>query len=166
MHPLRGSFDRGVDFTTSLLDSHRAGRYCTCMSVPARIPSAGVGFVAPCLPSSADRPPKGAGWIHEIKHDGFRMMLRRNGVGIRLFTRKGTTGLTGIRSFNKQHMLCGPPHFCLMAKQSIAMTMASPISIRSATGRTIEPSSYMHLISSSLMAATCAANQLNRAKQH
>jgi bifunctional non-homologous end joining protein LigD len=59
------------------------------MTVPARIPSAGVGFVAPCLPSSADRPPKGAGWIHEIKHDGFRMMVRRNGVGVRLFTRNG-----------------------------------------------------------------------------
>lgn len=32
---------------------------------------------------------EGAGWIHEIKHDGFRMMVRRNGVGIRLFTRNG-----------------------------------------------------------------------------
>jgi bifunctional non-homologous end joining protein LigD len=57
------------------------------MSVRASIPCAGVGFVAPCLPSLADRPPKGAGWIHEIKHDGFRMMVRRNGVGVRLFTR-------------------------------------------------------------------------------
>jgi bifunctional non-homologous end joining protein LigD len=59
------------------------------MSVRASISSAAVGFVAPCLPSLADRPPKGAGWIHEIKHDGFRMMVRRNGVGVRLFTRNG-----------------------------------------------------------------------------
>src|SRR5262245_54709820 len=33
--------------------------------------------VLPCLPSPTDRPPSGAGWIHEIKHDGFRMMVRR-----------------------------------------------------------------------------------------
>jgi len=25
-------------------------------------------------------------WIHEIKHDGLRLMVRRNGAGIRLFT--------------------------------------------------------------------------------
>ena len=62
------------------------------MSVRASIPCASVGFVAPCLPSLADRPPKGASWIHEIKHDGFRMMVRRNGVGVRLFTRNGYDG--------------------------------------------------------------------------
>ena len=87
------------------------------MSVRASILSAGAGFVAPCLPSLADRAPQGAGWIHEIKHDGFRMMVRRNGVGVRLFTRNGYAGQTGIRSFDKRHMLCGPPHFCLMAKR-------------------------------------------------
>jgi hypothetical protein len=27
----------------------------------------------PCLPRLVDRPPEGAGWIHEIKHDGFRI---------------------------------------------------------------------------------------------
>ena len=30
------------------------------------------GFIPPCLPSLAERPPTGPGWIHEIKHDGFR----------------------------------------------------------------------------------------------
>ena len=48
----------------------------------ASISFAAVGFVAPCLPSLANRPPKGAGWIHEIKHDGFWMMVRRNGSAI------------------------------------------------------------------------------------
>jgi ATP-dependent DNA ligase len=31
-----------------------------------------VGFIQPCLPSPIERPPSGDGWIHEIKHDGFR----------------------------------------------------------------------------------------------
>jgi ATP-dependent DNA ligase len=34
-------------------------------------------FIEPCLPSRADRPPSGPDWIHEIKLDGFRMMVRR-----------------------------------------------------------------------------------------
>ena len=48
-----------------------------------------VGFVAPCLPSPAERPPTGPQWIHEIKHDGYRMMARRDGAGVRLLTRNG-----------------------------------------------------------------------------
>jgi hypothetical protein len=35
-------------------------------------------FWEPCLPSPAAKPPAGAGWVHEIKHDGFRMIVRRN----------------------------------------------------------------------------------------
>jgi bifunctional non-homologous end joining protein LigD len=47
------------------------------------------GFIEPCLPSPADKPPRGANWIHEIKHDGFRLMARRDASGIRLLTRNG-----------------------------------------------------------------------------
>jgi hypothetical protein len=39
------------------------------------------GFIQPCLPSPAERPPTGPGWIHEIKHDGFRLMVRRDAAG-------------------------------------------------------------------------------------
>jgi bifunctional non-homologous end joining protein LigD len=46
------------------------------------------GFIEP-LPSSADQPPTGPTWIHEIKHDGYRLMARRDPVGIGLFTRNG-----------------------------------------------------------------------------
>ena len=33
--------------------------------------------------------PSGANWIHEIKHDGYWLMVRRDPVGIRLITRRG-----------------------------------------------------------------------------
>ena len=46
-------------------------------------------FIEPCLPSPAERPPSGPGWVHEIKHDGFRLMVRRDSAGIRLITRNG-----------------------------------------------------------------------------
>jgi ATP dependent DNA ligase domain len=43
----------------------------------------------PCLPRSANEPPAGPGWIHEIKHDGFRILAHRRGHGVRLLTRNG-----------------------------------------------------------------------------
>jgi bifunctional non-homologous end joining protein LigD len=46
-------------------------------------------FVEPCLPSPRDRPPAGPDWIHEIKHDGFRLIARRGAERVRLFTRNG-----------------------------------------------------------------------------
>lgn len=46
-------------------------------------------FIEPCLPSSAEKPPSGPGWLHEIKHAGFRMMAPRATAGVRLLTRHG-----------------------------------------------------------------------------
>jgi bifunctional non-homologous end joining protein LigD len=37
----------------------------------------------------AKQPPAGRGRIHEIKHDGFRIMARRADGRVRLLTRKG-----------------------------------------------------------------------------
>jgi ATP dependent DNA ligase domain len=45
--------------------------------------------IEPCLPSPAERPPTGPDWVHEIKHDGYRLMARRDPIGIRLLTRNG-----------------------------------------------------------------------------
>jgi bifunctional non-homologous end joining protein LigD len=47
------------------------------------------GFIDPCIPTDAAKVPRGAGWVHEIKHDGYRMQLRKNGNRARLFTRRG-----------------------------------------------------------------------------
>jgi hypothetical protein len=33
--------------------------------------------------------PVGPDWIHEIKHDGYRLQVRREGDAVRLFTRRG-----------------------------------------------------------------------------
>jgi bifunctional non-homologous end joining protein LigD len=49
----------------------------------------GLGIIEPCLPSPAKAPPSGPGWLHEIKHDGFRILARRNGASVRLITRAG-----------------------------------------------------------------------------
>jgi len=46
-------------------------------------------FIEPCLPSPSGEPPSGPEWIHEIKHDGFRILARRDSASVRLFTRHG-----------------------------------------------------------------------------
>src|SRR5262244_1007641 len=57
--------------------------------MPRVIPSSPrSGFIEPCLPSSAERPPAGPDWVHEIKHDGYRLMARRDSVGIRLLMQR------------------------------------------------------------------------------
>jgi ATP-dependent DNA ligase len=43
------------------------------------------GFVPPCLPTKASQPPSGDTWVHEIKHDGFRVIARKDGERVRLF---------------------------------------------------------------------------------
>jgi bifunctional non-homologous end joining protein LigD len=47
------------------------------------------GFIEPCQPSKVARPPFGPLWVHEIKHDGYRLMVRRDGARVRCFTRNG-----------------------------------------------------------------------------
>jgi bifunctional non-homologous end joining protein LigD len=47
------------------------------------------GFVEPCIPTLAAKAPFGPGWVHEIKHDGYRLIVRRDGETVRLFTRRG-----------------------------------------------------------------------------
>jgi ATP-dependent DNA ligase len=46
--------------------------------------------ITPCLPKPVKEPPAGPDWIHEIKHDGFRILARRNGNDVRLYARHGT----------------------------------------------------------------------------
>jgi bifunctional non-homologous end joining protein LigD len=45
------------------------------------------GFVIPAQPVLASRPPSGADWVHEIKHDGYRIIVRRDGPKVRLYSR-------------------------------------------------------------------------------
>jgi ATP-dependent DNA ligase len=54
--------------------------------VPIRRPP---GFIEPCLPTLWHKPPSGDRWVHEINHDGFRLLVRKSGDEVRIFTRRG-----------------------------------------------------------------------------
>src|SRR5438128_2768667 len=47
------------------------------------------GFIAPCLPTKTDKLPSGGQWLHEIKHDGFRIIARKSDGQVRLYSRPG-----------------------------------------------------------------------------
>lgn len=44
---------------------------------------------APCIPTPGKTVPSGAEWLHEVKHDGYRLIVQRDGKRVRLFTRNG-----------------------------------------------------------------------------
>jgi ATP-dependent DNA ligase len=56
---------------------------------PSRPTVLPAGFIEPCNPTVSKKAPSGQLWIHEIKHDGYRMILRRRGDRARVFTRRG-----------------------------------------------------------------------------
>jgi ATP-dependent DNA ligase len=48
------------------------------------------GFVPPCLPTRRLNCQPDA-WLHEIKHDGFRVIARKDGPKVRLYSRLVTS---------------------------------------------------------------------------
>jgi len=48
-----------------------------------------LGFIKLEIPTSVPKPPAGAGWIHEIKYDGYRTLIAINRGQVRAFTRNG-----------------------------------------------------------------------------
>lgn len=80
----------------ALRPDHKARARKTSAAKPsalARVEGAKKGilppFVPPSLARQVPRPPSGAGWIHEIKHDGYRIEARLDGGKVRLLTRNG-----------------------------------------------------------------------------
>ena len=44
----------------------------------------------PCIPTRGTKVPDRPEWIHEIKHDGYRLIVQREGKRVRLWTREVT----------------------------------------------------------------------------
>jgi bifunctional non-homologous end joining protein LigD len=41
------------------------------------------------IPCATKTPPKGEGWLHEVKLDGYRFQVVKDGDGVRLYSRSG-----------------------------------------------------------------------------
>jgi ATP-dependent DNA ligase len=102
VNPKRGitTSGRAPSLDEAKLNSYRTGRG----AAPTRLPRPSAllesavslrprtlpaGFIAPCLPTSAAQPPSGDSWLHEIKHDGFRVIARKDDQRVKLYSRPG-----------------------------------------------------------------------------
>jgi bifunctional non-homologous end joining protein LigD len=47
------------------------------------------GFIVPCLPTRTTKLLSGSQWLHEIKHHGFRIIARKKGALVRLYSPPG-----------------------------------------------------------------------------
>jgi bifunctional non-homologous end joining protein LigD len=60
---------------------------------PAKIaganPAGPLGFVEPSHPTLRERAPSGADWVHEIKHDGYRVQVHVRDGAATVYTRRG-----------------------------------------------------------------------------
>jgi ATP-dependent DNA ligase len=66
------------------------------------------GFIASCLPTKTDKLPSGSQWLHEIKHDGFRVIASKDGERVRLYSRPGndlTRRFSLIVEASRQHSI-------------------------------------------------------------
>ena len=51
--------------------------------------NAPAAFIPPCRPTVAQLPPRGPGWVHELKHDGYRLQVHVRDGRVRLYTMNG-----------------------------------------------------------------------------
>ena len=82
-----------------------------------RAPTLPAGFIPPCLPMTAARAPSGPAWVHEVKHDGLRIIARSDGRQVRLYGRPGND-LTGRFPLIAQSMARLPP--CTIDGEAVA----------------------------------------------
>ena len=47
------------------------------------------GFIQPCQPTLVANPAAGPGWLHEMKHDGFRILARKQDERVEVWSRRG-----------------------------------------------------------------------------
>jgi hypothetical protein len=102
------------------------------------------GFIAPCIPTRAAKPPAGG----EIKHDGYRLQVRREGDAV--FLTPAPTAVSagkrlfgGRRSFLMLHGL-GAVAAIRLAPTSTGTSIIPPVRVRSSECLTVYNRSDQH----------------------
>jgi hypothetical protein len=100
------------------------------------------GFVVPAQPVKAPKPPVGTDWVHEIKHVGYRIIVRRGGPTVQLCSRNASDWTARLAAIAAASELIKAKSF----------TVDGDYSTSCATERKHGPQSSMHSIWSSMMA--------------
>jgi bifunctional non-homologous end joining protein LigD len=56
---------------------------------PESDPPRRLRFIPPALPKRRSEPPAGGQWLHEVKFDGWRLQLHKEGSAVALYTKNG-----------------------------------------------------------------------------
>jgi len=108
------------------------------MSLPSSALPA--GFIAPCPPTSAPRPPSGELWLYEIKHDGFRVIARKDSDRVRLYSRPGND-LTKRFPLIVESLGRLRPRSCIIDGEAVVRRQEAAEPRRGATSFSITPGS-------------------------
>jgi hypothetical protein len=110
-------------------------------------------------PLPSRQAPSGSTWIHEIKHDGYRLMARRGPVGIRLITRRGNDWTTPRFPLVVQAVNHLKVRSCLIDGEVVCCDDKGVAAFHVlVTGGTSHGHSCMHLICLNWTAPICAEN--------
>jgi bifunctional non-homologous end joining protein LigD len=71
------------------VNARRAPQAVEVAAAPAYLSPMRKTAFAPCIPTRGTNVPDGPDWLHEIKHDGYRLIVQKEGKRVRLFTRNG-----------------------------------------------------------------------------
>ncbi|MET3839058.1 DNA ligase [Bradyrhizobium sp. OAE829] len=79
----------------------------------------------PCIPTRATKVPTSHSWLHEIKHDGYRLIVRSDGKRVRLFTRSGFDWSDRYPLITEAALRIGRPRLSWMVRPFCWMLMES-----------------------------------------
>jgi ATP-dependent DNA ligase len=85
-HPLNARIQRRPTAGRFLHVARRAVALYLSGMLKRKLPA---GFIVPAQPVERDKPPARADWVHELKHDGYRLIVHRRGAIVRLRGRNG-----------------------------------------------------------------------------
>jgi bifunctional non-homologous end joining protein LigD len=86
---------------------------------PARDRPSPEGFIEPCQPVLSGVVPVGPGWIHELKHDGWRILARKDGSSLRLWSRNGRNWTSAFPTIVAA-LAALPVHSCVLDGEAVA----------------------------------------------
>ena len=98
-------------------------------------------FISPAQPTLRDRPPKGHGWVHEVKFDGYRVQLHKAGKDVVIFSRNGAdfTSRWPAIAYALQHL---PAKSAIIDAEVVACNAKGMPDFAALHGRTAKPEEF------------------------
>ena len=98
-------------------------------------------FIMPAQPQLLDRPPKGDGWLHEVKFDGYRVQLHKADKDVTIFSRNGAdfTSRWPAIAYALQHL---PTKSAIIDAEVVASNAKGMPDFAALHGRTAKPEEF------------------------